>query len=166
VASISIVNIARSLFRTVQPAVNREACEPGACTMTGSGVEPPRRSTPIIRPAMQQIVPSVPGPRDGRGWRIGLGCLGFLSLISAAIAAPVFFGWLALGRYEALSFPASALLYYVPAIATIGLGVWTWRTKRLWWLYSLVAILGGAFGLSFAVVFALFGLLVRLSPSS
>jgi hypothetical protein len=43
----------------------------------------------------------------------------------------------------------------------MALGARTWRTKRVWWLASLVAILGGAIGISFAVVFAFFGLLVR-----
>ena len=123
-------------------------------------------SARIIRRALQQIVPSAPGPKDARGWRIGLGCFGFLSMIPAALAGPTLFGWLALGRYESLSFPTSALLLYIPAIASIGLGAWTWRTKRVWWFASLTAILAGAFGLLFAATFAFFGLVVRLSPGS
>ena len=87
-------------------------------------------------------------------------------MIPAVIAGPSLFGWLALGRYESLSFPTLDLLFYIPAIASIGFGVWTWRTKRVWWFASLTAILGGAFGLLFAALFAFFGLVVRLSPGS
>jgi hypothetical protein len=101
-----------------------------------------------------------PGPQD-RAWRIGLGCLAFLSLIPAALAAPVFLAWFLLGKGENLPFPVAALLAYVPALLSIGLGIWTWRAKKVWWLAALVAVAAGAFGLSFLVVFVLFGLLMR-----
>jgi len=120
----------------------------------------------IIPPAVQQAAPSVPGPKDARGWQIGLGCFAFLSMIPAAIAGPFLFGWLALGRYEALSFPTAAFLCYLPAVASIGLGMWTWRTKKVRRFASLAAILGGAFGVSFAALFAFFGLVLRFSPGS
>jgi hypothetical protein len=83
-------------------------------------------------------------------------------MIPAALAAPLFLGWISLSKYEQLPFPTSALLWYLPSIASIGLGAWTWRTKRVWWFASLVAILGGAFGISFAAIFVFFGLLVRV----
>ena len=111
---------------------------------------------------MQNAAPSFPGPKD-RGWRIGLSCLGVLSLILAGIAAPFILGWLALGRSEGVPFPAAVLLFYIPAIASIALGAWTWRTKRVWWVGALVAVLGGAIGLSFGVFFAFLGLMVKLT---
>ncbi len=43
-------------------------------------------------------------------------------MIPAALAGPSLFGWLALGRYESLSFPTSDLLFYIPAIASVGFG--------------------------------------------
>jgi hypothetical protein len=115
---------------------------------------------------VQQASPSVPGRKDARGWQFGLGCFAFLSMIPAALVGPLLFGWLALGRYEALSFPTAALLGYLPAIASIGLGVWTWRTKKVRRIASIAAILGGAFGLSFAALYVFFGLLLRFSPGS
>jgi hypothetical protein len=115
---------------------------------------------------VQQASPSVPGRKDARGWQIGLGCFAFVSMALAAIAGPFLFGWLALGRYEALSFPTGALLCYIPAIASIGLGLWTWRAKKVRRMASITAVLGGAFGVSFAALYVFFGLLLRFSPGS
>ncbi len=117
----------------------------------------------MILPTMESVSVSRPGPKDARAWRIGLGCLAFVSAIPAALAAPVFFAWLALGRYEPRPFPTFALIYYVPAIVSIALGIWTWRTKRVRWVTAGAAIFAGLFGLSMAVVFALFGLLARVT---
>jgi len=105
----------------------------------------------------------VSGVRKELGWRLGLGCMGVVSLISAAFASIFFFAWIALAKTEPFPFPASALLGFVPALASVGIGVWAWRVKKVWWLAAATAIAGGAIGLAFAFGYIIFGLLVLRS---
>ena len=101
-----------------------------------------------------------PGPRDAVGWRNGMSCLGTLSLLCASFASIFFFGWAASAKTQAIPFPAVALLGFVPAVISLALGVWTWRTRRIWWLRSLLAIAGGALGLALAAGFIAFGIVL------
>ena len=111
----------------------------------------------------QPLASSAPGPRQARGWRIGLSCLGVLSLISAAFASIFLFAWVALAKTDPYPFPAPALLGFLPAFAALGLGAWTWRRKKVWWLASLTAVVGGALGLAFAAGYLVFGVLMMRS---
>lgn len=111
----------------------------------------------------QQPAASAQGRRKKFDWRIALSCLGVLSLTSAAIASIVLFAWVALAKTEPFPFPASALLGFVPALASIGVGTWAWRTKKVWWLAAVTAIAGGGLGLAFALGYVAFGLLVLRS---
>ena len=47
----------------------------------------------------------------------------------------------------------------MPPIASIALGIWTWRANRVRRMGSVIAIAGGAFGLLFAGGYVLMGLL-------
>jgi hypothetical protein len=105
-----------------------------------------------------------PGPREARGLQIALGCLGFMSMITASLSSIFFFGWVATLRTNPFPFPAAALLGFLPAVVSIGLGAWAWRANRVRKLAPLTAIAGGAFALLFATGFVFFGLvLLRLS---
>jgi len=83
------------------------------------------------------------GPYEARGLRIVLGCLGLLAVIGGAVASIPLFVWAAIQRAPNPSpFPTEALLGLVPALASIAIGAWAWRGRRvrsLLWGFAIFA---------------------------
>ena len=96
----------------------------------------------------------LPGPRDARGLQLGISCLGLFSFITGGFAGILFLAWAIYRRDSSLAFPfpTPGLLGFVPPLASIWLGVWTWHANKVWRLASIIAILAGVVGLGFVVI--------------
>jgi hypothetical protein len=94
-----------------------------------------------------------------RAWGAGLGCLAFIALILGSFAGTALLGWILL---DGGPFDVTVLLWFLPAVASIGLGAWTWRTKRTPVFASIAGILGGAGGIGFGLLLAVSGLLLKV----
>ena len=74
--------------------------------------------------------------------------LGFLGVVSGAVASAPLFVWVSTLRgAHPWPFPAVALLGLMLPFASIGLGVWAWRGRRVRRLVSGYAIATGAVAL-------------------
>ena len=105
----------------------------------------------------------MPGPREARSLQLVLICIGFLGVIGAALAAGPIFVWVStLRTAHQLPFPIAALLGLVLPFASIGLGAWAWRGRRVRRLASGYAMAAGVAALVIVVGMAGIALLVRL----
>jgi len=90
----------------------------------------------------------VPGPRAARGLQVALIGLGFAGVIGAALVAAPIFVWVStLRTAHPWPFPIAALLGLVLPFASIALGAWAWRGRRVRRLASGYAIGAGAVAL-------------------
>jgi hypothetical protein len=98
-----------------------------------------------------QIQSLVPGPREARSLQVVLIGLGFVGVIGAALATTPIFVWVStLRTAHPWPFPIAALLGLVLPFASIGLGAWAWRGRRVRRLVSGYAM--GAGVVAFVIV--------------
>jgi hypothetical protein len=98
---------------------------------------------------------SAPGPKEARGWQIGLGGLGCLTMLVGTPIGLAFLGAFIRGH----SFPSLAAIGLLLPCASIGLGAWTLRTKRVRVLSSAVAIGAGIWALGLSALLITLGFL-------
>ncbi len=83
--------------------------------------------------------------REARGLQVVLVSLGFLAVVSGAVASAPLFVWVStLRAAHPWPFPAAALLGLVLPFVSIALGAWAWRGHRVRRLVSGYAIAAGA----------------------
>ena len=71
-------------------------------------------------------------PREARGLQVALFILGFAGLITATIASAPLGAWVSTIRApHPMPFPTMALFGLAPPVASIALGVWAWRSRRV-----------------------------------
>ena len=87
-------------------------------------------------------------------WDRGLGCLGFLSLVSGNIVGLQVLRATALSG--GLNFTTALAIFPVVSIAA---GVWTWRTNRRWRLMSVLAVGAGGAGIFIILLLFVLGLI-------
>jgi hypothetical protein len=94
-------------------------------------------------------------PTTSWAWDRGLGCLGFLSLVSGNIVG------LQLLRATALSggLNSTTALAILPVVS-VAAGIWTWRTNRRWRYMSGLAVGLGAAGMFLILLLFVLGLIV------
>jgi len=87
-----------------------------------------------------------------KAWRIGLTCLSILSLATGMFAGVLGMAALLLGpELAGPSKTASIFIALIP-MASVGLGLWSWRTNRVWRMVSAYTIGAGVLGILFVVI--------------
>lgn len=109
----------------------------------------------------------IPGLRDALGLQVSLLSLGFLAVVSGAIASAPIYVWVSTPHpRHPQPFPVVWFLGFVLPVASTALGAWALRRRRVRRRVAGYALVAGLAGLGIIGAMTLLALLLRLVESA